>query len=186
MRSIASARLVPAWAKPPGLVASGRLKTSTPYFSIDFGRFAPRPRARALLTGASRLALTRAITRRLSSRKGATQKAALGNIQNHINAVGAENIEVKVVMHGDGISLLMEPDALEGTKMKAANATPDQQAKISGLKDQGVTFEICANTLKGREVSMDALYDAEESDIVPSGVAELSRLQQMGYTYIKP
>ena len=115
-----------------------------------------------------------------------TQKAALGNIQNHINAVGAENIEVKVVMHGDGLSLVMEPDALEGTKMKAANATPEQQAKISDLKGQGVTFEICANTLKGRQVPMDALYDADEADIVPSGVAELSRLQQMGYTYVKP
>ena len=115
-----------------------------------------------------------------------TQTATLGNIQNHINAVGSENIEVKLVMHGDGVSLVMEPDALKGTKMKAANATPEMQAKLSGLKQQGVKFEICANTLKGRNVPMDALYDADEADIVPSGVAELSRLQQMGYTYIKP
>ncbi len=115
-----------------------------------------------------------------------TQTATLGNIQNHINAVGSENIEVKVVMHGDGVSLVMEPDALKGTKMKAANATPEIQAKISGLKQQGVKFEICANTLKGRNVPMNALYDTDEADIVPSGVAELSRLQQMGYTYIKP
>ena len=115
-----------------------------------------------------------------------TQTATLGNVQNHINAVGSENIEVKIVMHGDGISLVMEPDALKGTKMKAANATPEMQAKLSGLKQQGVKFEICANTLKGRNVPMDALYDADEADIVPSGVAELSRLQQMGYTYIKP
>jgi hypothetical protein len=115
-----------------------------------------------------------------------TQTATLGNIQNHINAVGSENIDVKLVMHGDGVSLVMEPDALKGTKMKAANATPEMQAKLSGLKQQGVKFEICANTLKGRNVPMDALYDADEADIVPSGVAELSRLQQMGYTYIKP
>ena len=115
-----------------------------------------------------------------------TQTATLGNIQNHISAVGSENIEVKLVMHGDGVSLVMEPDALKGTKMKAANATPEMQAKLSGLKQQGVKFEICANTLKGRNVPMDALYDADEADIVPSGVAELSRLQQMGYTYIKP
>jgi uncharacterized protein len=115
-----------------------------------------------------------------------TQAATLGNIQNHINAVGAENIEVKVVMHGDGISLVMEPDALKGTKMKAANATPELEAKISGLKTQGVKFEVCANTLKGRNVPMNALYDTGEEDIVPSGVAEISRLQQMGYTYIKP
>jgi uncharacterized protein len=115
-----------------------------------------------------------------------TQTATLANIQNHINAVGAENIEVKVVMHGDGISLVMEPDALKGTKMKAANATPEMEAKISGLKQQGVKFEICANTLKGRNVPVNALYDTDDADIVPSGVAELSRLQQMGYTYIKP
>ncbi len=115
-----------------------------------------------------------------------TQNATLGNIQNHINAVGAENVEVKVVMHGDGVSLILEPDALKGTKMKAANATPEMEAKIAGLKGQGVKFEVCANTLKGRNVPMDALYDTDDADIVPSGVAELSRLQQMGYTYIKP
>ena len=80
-----------------------------------------------------------------------TQKAAMGNIQNQITAVGADNIEVKVVMHGDGISLVMEPAALEGTKMKAANATPEMEATISTLKGQGVAFEVCANTLKGRQ-----------------------------------
>jgi uncharacterized protein len=116
----------------------------------------------------------------------AIQAATLGNIQNHINAVGAENIEVKVVMHGDGVSLVLEPDALKGTKMKAANATEEMQAKISGRKGQGVKFEICANTLKGRNIPMNGLYDVDEADIVPSGVAELSRLQQLGYTYIKP
>jgi len=115
-----------------------------------------------------------------------TQKAALGNIQNHINAVGRDNLEIKVVMHGDGVSLLLEPDALEETKMKAANATPEQEAKVAGLKDQGVKFEVCANTLKGRNVPLDALYDVDAEDVVPSGVAELARLEQMGFTYIKP
>jgi intracellular sulfur oxidation DsrE/DsrF family protein len=116
----------------------------------------------------------------------ATQVAALRNIQNQIDAVGAENIEVKVVMHGDGISLLLEPDALEGTKMKAANADADMAARIDGLKQQGVAFEVCANTLKGRNVEVDDMYDLSEADIVPSGVAELSRLQQQDFTYIKP
>ncbi|UHD15297.1 DsrE family protein [Thiocapsa bogorovii] len=116
----------------------------------------------------------------------ATQIAALRNIQNQIDAVGAENIEVKVVMHGDGISLLLEPDALEGTKMKAANADQNMAARIDGLKQQGVAFEVCANTLKGRNVEVDDMYDLSEADIVPSGVAELSRLQQQDFTYIKP
>ena len=115
------------------------------------------------------------------------QTAALRNIQNHINAVGAENLDLKVVMHGDGVSLVIDPDFLpQESKMKEANANADMQARIAGLKQQGVDFQICANTLRGRIVPREALYDTRDSDIVPSGVAELSRLQQMGYTYIKP
>ena len=114
------------------------------------------------------------------------QTGALRNIQNHINAVGAENLDVKVVLHGNGVALVLEPDGLEGTKMKEANADDEMQAKISGLKDQGVSFNICANTLKGRKVDTSSLYDFSDADVVPSGVAELAHLQAQGYTYIKP
>ncbi len=114
------------------------------------------------------------------------QTGALRNIQNHINAVGADNVEVQVVMHGNGVSLLLPPDEVEGTKMKEGNASDEMQARISGLKDQGVEFKICANTLKGRQVDLAALYDSDEADVVPSGVAELSKLQAEGFTYLKP
>jgi intracellular sulfur oxidation DsrE/DsrF family protein len=114
------------------------------------------------------------------------QTAALRNVQNHINAVGADNLDLDVVLHGDGVSLLLYPDALEGTRMKEANATDEMQARIAGLKQQGVTFSVCANTLKGRKVAEEDLYDLEEGDIVPSGVAELAHLQAQGYVYIKP
>ena len=61
------------------------------------------------------------------------------------------------------------------------------QAKISGLKDQGVNFNVCANTLKGKKINLtNDLYDVEKADVVPSGVAELAKLQAQGYTYIKP
>ena len=115
------------------------------------------------------------------------QAGALRNIQNHINAVGAENLDFKVVMHGKGLSLLLTPDAVEKTKLQYGNASDQIQAKVAGLKDQGVSFQVCANTLKGKKISYeDDLYDVDKADIVPSGVAELSRLQAMGYTYIKP
>ncbi len=40
---------------------------------------------------------------------------------------------------------------------------------------------------KGRNISYkNDLFEVLEDNIVPSGVAELSHLQQMGYTYIKP
>ena len=113
---------------------------------------------------------------------------ALRNIQNHINAVGAENLDLKVVMHGNGVALVMLPEALERVpKMKGASANEEMQAKIDGLKNQGVKFEICANTLKGRKIDYENdLYMVETGDIVPSGVAELAHLQAQGYTYIKP
>jgi hypothetical protein len=116
------------------------------------------------------------------------QTGALRNIQNHINAVGAENLDLRVVMHGHGVSMVLLPESLDKVKgFRAANATPEMQAKIDGLKDQGVQFKVCANTLKGRQVNReDQLYMVEEADIVPSGVAELGILQAQGYAYIKP
>ena len=115
------------------------------------------------------------------------QAGALRNIQNHINAVGAENLELKVVLHGNGLSLLLEPEAVAQTKLLRGNADEQAQAKIAGLKQQGVGFQVCANTLKGKKVDREHhLYDVSEADIVPSGVAELAKLQAQGYTYIKP
>ncbi|MCU7918126.1 MAG: DsrE family protein [Candidatus Thiodiazotropha sp. (ex Epidulcina cf. delphinae)] len=116
------------------------------------------------------------------------QAGALRNIQNHINAVGAENLQLRVVLHGNGLTLLLEPDALERLKkFKHANATDLMTAKVDGLKSQGVEFKVCANTIKGRKVDLESdLYNVSETDIVPSGVAEVAKLQAEGYTYIKP
>lgn len=103
-------------------------------------------------------------------------KGALRNIQNHINAVGAENLDLKVVLHGNGLGVLMQ-----------AKEDKTLQTVVGSLKSQGVAFSVCNNTLKGRKISYeDDLYDVWETDIVPSGVAELAHLQAQGYTYIKP
>lgn len=115
------------------------------------------------------------------------QAGALRNIQNHINAVGKENLDLKVVLHGKGLTLLLEPGASGKTKFKAGNATEIITAKIDGLKNQGVSFNVCANTLRGKKVNFEEdLYDVSKADIVPSGVAELAKLQAEGYAYIRP
>ncbi len=101
---------------------------------------------------------------------------ALKNIQNHITAVGKDNIEVKVVMHGDGLNLLR--DAVKDQKL---------QAEVTSLKTQNTSFAVCANTLKAKKINYETdLFEVFKDDIVPSGVAELSYLQGKGYTYIKP
>ncbi len=116
------------------------------------------------------------------------QAGALRNIQNHINAVGAENLDLKVVLHGNGLSLLLDPDSLARLKkFKHANADERMIAKIDNLKSQGVDFNVCANTVKGRKVDVDGdLHDVDKADIVPSGVAEVAHLQKLGYSYVKP
>lgn len=102
-------------------------------------------------------------------------RAMLGNIQNHINGVGLDKVEIQVVMHGAGIDLLQR-----------AHTDEVIQSRIMNLKGQGVGFKICANTLVGRNVSVDQLFDASDADIVPSGVAEIAALQQQGFVYLRP
>ena len=110
---------------------------------------------------------------------GEDQRSYLGamrNIQNHINAVGAENLDVRIVLHGDGLNLLM-----------AANDDIDIASRVDALKAQSVGFTVCNNTVQGRGIDLvNDLHDVWDEDIVASGVAELSHLQQQGYTYIKP
>ena len=90
--------------------------------------------------------------------------------------MGAENLEIKVVVHGNGIGVL-----------KSAKLNEKLQSNVANLKSQNVSFDVCNNTLKGKKINYEKdLYDVFDEDIVPSGVAELSHLQQQGFTYIKP
>lgn len=101
-------------------------------------------------------------------------KSTLGNIQNHIDAVGQDKLDMRVVMNGDGVGLLME-----------AEKNADLGQRISNLKAQGVKFQICRNTLMGRDIKLDDLYDAWDQDVVPSGVAEVAKLEHNGFALIK-
>ncbi len=102
-------------------------------------------------------------------------RVAMRNIQNHLNA--EPGAKIVVVTHGKGIDFLLN-DAKDD---KGETYT----AQIASLKDQGVTFDVCANTLKGRKITNEAvILDAQ---VVPSGVAEVGKLQaKEGYVYIKP
>ena len=103
-------------------------------------------------------------------------RGAMRNIQNHINAVGADNLDLKVVLHGNGVSLL-----------RSATTNEPLQMAVTNLKTQNVSFHVCNNTLVGRKIDYENdLFEVFDDDIVPSGVAELAHLQQQGYTYIKP
>ncbi len=101
---------------------------------------------------------------------------AMRNAQNHINALGEDNYEIQFVLHGNGVELLRS----------VVNENSDAAGRVDSLRAQGVEFKICANTLKGRKIALEDLYFADNSDVVPSGVAEIGKLQQEGFVYLRP
>ena len=80
-----------------------------------------------------------------------------------------------MVSLGDGVALFQS----------AAN-DKELAGRIDALKGMGVRFLVCANTLRERKIDRTTLYGVGEDDLVPSGVAELTRLQGMGFAYIHP
>ncbi len=113
--------------------------------------------------------------------------SALHSIENYLKAVDDPNADIRVVLHGPGVSLLLEPDALPIDGIRRANATPTVEALVSELKDEGVTFSVDRHTLTEQRIDYHQdLYDVEPQDLVDSGFAEIARLQQLGYRYLKP
>ena len=104
-----------------------------------------------------------------------TVHAILNNIRNHLNA--DPTVKIVVVTHGPGINFLLQ-DAKDSKGQEFSGA-------VSDLSSRGVEFRVCNNTLKSRNISPDRLL--METKIVPSGVAEVARLQaREGYVYMKP
>ena len=104
----------------------------------------------------------------------ANARAAMNNVNNHLNA--SPDAKIVVVTHGKGIDFLLN-DAKDD-KGEFASA-------VAGLKGKGVDFRVCNNTLKSRKLDASAVI--QEANIVPSGVAEIGKLQaQEGYVYLKP
>ncbi len=104
----------------------------------------------------------------------ANARAALNNVNNHLNA--APDAKIVVVTHGKGIDFLLN---------EAKDDKGEFAPAVAGLKGKGVDFRVCNNTLKSRKLDASAVI--QEANIVPSGVAEIGRLQsQEGYVYLKP
>jgi len=112
----------------------------------------------------------------LNSKETDTQKDVLRNSQNHINAVGKDKLDLRIVMHAGGVNLL-----------KTAMTDVEVKSQIDNLKLQGVKFVVCKVTLDRNKIDYKKdLYDVSEKDLVPSGVAEIALLQEKGFSYVKP
>jgi uncharacterized protein len=100
---------------------------------------------------------------------------ALRNVKNHLDA--EPGAKIVVVTHGPGIDFL-----LDGAKDKNGNPF---DATVDTLQARGVEFRVCNNTLVSRKI--DPKRVIPQAKIVPSGVAEIGRLQATEhYVYLKP
>ena len=100
---------------------------------------------------------------------------ALRNIGNHLEV--NPKAKIVVVTHSRGVDFLFD-----GAKDKNGNP---YNVKVEDLKRRGVQFDVCKITLRNRKLKPEQFVP--EATFVPSGVAEITRLQQReGYAYLRP
>ena len=99
----------------------------------------------------------------------------LRNIGNHLEV--NPNARIVVVSHARGVDFLMKD-------VKDANGNRYEDL-VEQLRMRGVRFDVCEITLRNRKLTKDQFI--ADVTYVPSGVAEVTRLQQRdGYAYLKP
>jgi intracellular sulfur oxidation DsrE/DsrF family protein len=92
----------------------------------------------------------------------------LRQLKNILDA--APNAQIEVITHGLGVDLLH------------TNSNPFEGA-LFALKEEGIKFIVCENTLKQRKLKKEQFY--EWAGFVQSGVLELVIKQEQGWIYIK-
>jgi uncharacterized protein len=108
----------------------------------------------------------------LNSGDEKVQRGALNNIRHLYQEVGREHLQLELVVHGAGLSLLIK-------------GTTGFGSELAHLKrEYGVQVTACSNTMKARNVTREQLLD-EVGDTVPAMVRLMER-QEHGWAYIKP
>lgn len=93
----------------------------------------------------------------------------LSNVENLRNALG-RGTKVVVVAHGPGLALLQK-------------SNNESAARMRKLAEAGVVFAACENTMKRKNLTKADLLDFATT--VDSGVAEVVRRQEAGWSYVK-
>lgn len=96
--------------------------------------------------------------------------AVLGNIRNIRAELGDGRVAVAVVAIGAGLGMV-------SAESLSANGVREAQAK-------GVRFVACGNSMKTQALVRDDLLEGVE--IAPAGYVEIVRLQQRGWSYLRP
>lgn len=100
--------------------------------------------------------------------------ANLRTVKNHLDA--SPGLRAVVVAHSDGIKFLLRG----ATDAEGRSYEP----VLRDLRERGVEFRVCTNTLTRNRIDLRTVVP--EAVLVPSGIAEISRLQKReGYTYLR-
>lgn len=94
----------------------------------------------------------------------------LNNVKNVQTALGAESTEIRIIAHGKGVGLLRKTNTV-------------LEKRITALAGPRVTFVACQNTMQRLQITKADLLPI--AGTVDSGVAEVVRLQEAGWSYIK-
>lgn len=98
----------------------------------------------------------------------------LRNIGAHVAATEG-NVEITLVSFSGGVKVFEQ-----------AKSDPELAKAIDAALERKVRLVVCRNTMRALNLTIDDVYGVTEVDIVPSGVAELARLQGLGFVYIHP
>lgn len=98
----------------------------------------------------------------------------LRNIGAHFAATEG-GVEIRLVSFSGGVKVFQQ-----------AKTDPELSRAIDAVLEKNVRLLICRNTMRAMNLTVDDVYGVTEADIVPSGVAELARLQGLGFVYIHP
>jgi hypothetical protein len=123
---------------------------------------------RAQSEGATASAPTHKIVFHLSSNDTLVHKALIKQV-GHI-LIAAPDARIEVVCHSNGITLLQR-------------AMTSQAAGVQDLKQKGVDFAACENTMRDRKIKKEDLLS--DCRTVPSGLMEIIMKQEQQWTYIK-
>lgn len=110
------------------------------------------------------------IVMELSADDARVWEAVLNNIENLRNALGPGDTEVEVVAHGGGLGMLLNTNTAHAQRMEK-------------LAAGGVGFAACENTMRRKKISRADLLPYVST--VDSGVAEVVRKQERGWSYVK-
>jgi intracellular sulfur oxidation DsrE/DsrF family protein len=95
---------------------------------------------------------------------------ALNNAKNVQDDLGAANVDIEIVAYGPGIGML---------KMDSPASSRVGEAIKAGIK-----VVACENTMRAQQLAKDDMHPA--ISYATAGVTEIMRLQQAGWSYIRP